>query len=131
MTEKVCQLYEEEQIGKVREGRKAIQSSKMPDLGWDATEEIEHQRKEDNTTHITEQTQEIGEIKATVPIVPETIIAIIVLILTFVETIKSYIQGILEMGKKTAHMVTIMTKTIVITTSSKASAKPTEKLHKL
>ena len=31
MTEKVCQLYEEEQIGKVRNGRKAIPYSKMPD----------------------------------------------------------------------------------------------------
>ena len=35
MTEKVCQLYEEEQIGKVREGRKAVPNSKMPELGWD------------------------------------------------------------------------------------------------
>ena len=33
ITEKVCQLYEEEQIGKVRNGRKAVPSSKMPDLG--------------------------------------------------------------------------------------------------
>ena len=38
MTEKVCQLYEEEQIGKVREGRKAVPSSKMPDVGWDLAE---------------------------------------------------------------------------------------------
>ena len=38
MTEKVCQLYEEEQIGKVREGRKAVPSSKIADLGWDITE---------------------------------------------------------------------------------------------
>ena len=38
MTKKVCQLYEEEQIGKVREGRKAVASSKMPDLGWDIAE---------------------------------------------------------------------------------------------
>ena len=38
MTEKVCQLYEEEQIGKVREGRKTVPSSKMPDLGWDIAE---------------------------------------------------------------------------------------------
>ena len=35
MTKKVCQLYKEEQIGKVREGRKAVPISKMPDLGWD------------------------------------------------------------------------------------------------
>ena len=38
MTEKVCQLYEEEQLGKMREGRKAVPSSKMPDLGWDIAE---------------------------------------------------------------------------------------------
>ena len=38
MTEKVCQLYEEQQTGKVREGRKAVPSSKMPDLGWDIAE---------------------------------------------------------------------------------------------
>ena len=73
MTEKVCQLYEEEQIGKVRNGRKAVPSSKMPDLGWDATEEIETQRKEDKTTPTTESTQEIGETEAIVHIVPEYI----------------------------------------------------------
>ena len=38
MTEKVCQLYEEEQVGKVREGRKAVPKIKMPDLGWDIAE---------------------------------------------------------------------------------------------
>ena len=38
MTEKVCKLYEEEQIGKNREGRKTVPTSKMPDLGWDIAE---------------------------------------------------------------------------------------------
>ena len=38
MTEKVCQLYEEEQIGKVREGRKIVPNNKMPDLVWDIAE---------------------------------------------------------------------------------------------
>ena len=33
MTEKVCKLYEEEQTEKTREGRKAVPTSKMPDLG--------------------------------------------------------------------------------------------------
>ena len=55
MTEKVCQLYKEEQIGKVRNGRKAIPDSKMLDLGWDATEEIETQRKENETTPTTKE----------------------------------------------------------------------------
>ena len=38
MTEKVCQFYEEEQTGKTREGRKAVPTSKMPDLRWDIAE---------------------------------------------------------------------------------------------
>ena len=36
--EKVCQLYKEEQVGKLRKGRKVVPSSKMPDLGWDIAE---------------------------------------------------------------------------------------------
>ena len=38
MTEKICQLYEEEQVGKVREGRIAVSTNKMSELGWDITE---------------------------------------------------------------------------------------------
>ena len=50
MTEKVCKLYEEEQIGKKREGRKAVPTSKMPDLGWDIAETqlIQENQKENN-----------------------------------------------------------------------------------
>ena len=33
MMEKICQLYEEEQVGKVREGKKAVPYNKMPELG--------------------------------------------------------------------------------------------------
>ena len=52
MTEKVCQLYEEEQLGKTREGRKAIPANKMPDLGWDIAETLaaEEDSKDNNTT---------------------------------------------------------------------------------
>ena len=50
MTEKVCQLYEEEQLGKIREGRKAVPTNKMPDLGWDIAETltVEEKRKENS-----------------------------------------------------------------------------------
>ena len=41
MTEKVCKLYKEEQIGKMREGRKAVPTSKMSDLGWDIADTID------------------------------------------------------------------------------------------
>ena len=40
MTEKVCQLYEEEQVAKVRNGQKAIPDNKMAE---DTTEELEVQ----------------------------------------------------------------------------------------
>ena len=76
MTEKVCQLYEEEQVGKVRNGKKAIPDSKMPDLGCDATEELE--------------VQEVSQIEHSVPIGSETILAIALLIVTFLENIKTY-----------------------------------------
>ena len=51
MTEKVCKLYEEELIGKTGEGRKAIPTSKMPDLGWDIAETqlIQENQKENNS----------------------------------------------------------------------------------
>ena len=51
MTEKVCKLYEEEQTGKTREGRKAVPTSKMPDLGWDIAETqlIQENQKENNS----------------------------------------------------------------------------------
>ena len=50
MTEKVCKLYKKEQIGKTREGRKAVPTSKMPDLGWDIAETqlIQENQKENN-----------------------------------------------------------------------------------
>ena len=49
MTEKVCKLYKEEQVGKTREGRKA---NKMPDLGWDIaeTQPLEENQKKSNMT---------------------------------------------------------------------------------
>ena len=52
MTEKVCQLYEEEQVGKTREGRKAVPANKMPDLGWDIAETqlLKENHKKSNMT---------------------------------------------------------------------------------
>ena len=51
MTEKVCQLYEEEQLGKTREGRKAVPTNKMPELGWDIVETLETQDNRQKTNN--------------------------------------------------------------------------------
>ena len=41
MPDKISQLYEEEQVNKVRSGRKAVPDSKMPHVGWDVEEQQE------------------------------------------------------------------------------------------
>ena len=43
----------------------------MPDLGWDALEEIETLGKRDRQTHTPEKTQETCETEATVQVLPE------------------------------------------------------------
>ena len=54
MTEKVCKLYEEEQIGKARQGRKAVPTNKMPDLGWDIAEtQLVQENQGNNDSHMT------------------------------------------------------------------------------
>ena len=55
MTENVYQLYEEEQTGKVKEWRKAVPSSKMPDLGWDIAET--HLQKECKQVEVQENSE--------------------------------------------------------------------------
>ena len=95
MTEKICQLYEEEQVGKVRSGRKAIPNSKMPDLGWDITEQLE--------------VQEISQTDTSVPIFPETVIAAIILIVAILINTKAYIE---EISKEIAQVTVNMTRTI-------------------
>ena len=86
MTEKICHLYEEEQVRKVREGRKAIPHNKMPGLGWDIAEtyiRTEPTPQEDTLT----ANQEIScSLKM--------IIAIAILISTLLEHIKTYTQEI-------------------------------------
>ena len=58
MTEKVCKLYEEEQTEKTREGRKAVPTSKIPDLGWDIaeTQSIQEFQKRKQPKHDTSPT---------------------------------------------------------------------------
>ena len=67
--------------------------SKMPDLGWDATEELETQDILSTTTENTEETVK------TVQVLPEMITAIAILIVTFLETLRPQLQEILQIGK--------------------------------
>ena len=85
MTEKVCKLYEEQQIGKMREGRKAVPISKMPDVGWDIAE-----------TQLIQENQKENNSSVTPPL--QTLITIIILTITI---LKQIITQINEIAKKT------------------------------
>ena len=98
MTEKVCQLYEEEQVRKTQEGRKTVPTSKMPDLGWDIAEaqlQETQEKPEDNATH-------------TAPCL-QLLITIAIIITDILEQIAVYVREVLKIIKKTAQVVKSMT----------------------
>ena len=74
-----------------------------------------HANGTDKTLHATEEleVQEVCQIKHSVPILPETIIAIAILIVTFLENIKTYPQEIPNISMKTVQVVTLTTRTII------------------
>ena len=92
MTEKVCKLYEEEQVGKTREGRKAVPTNKMPDLGWDIAE-----------TQLVQENQGNNDPHMTLPL--QALITVIIMLITSLEHITSYIKEIPKLAKKTAQTV--------------------------
>ena len=100
MTEKICQLYEEEQVNKCREGRKAIPKNKMPDLGWDIAEtQLETLDNMEKLHGPTDRTTSIS-----VPL--QTIITVTVLITAILQHITT---GIQELMRKTAQAVKFVT----------------------
>ena len=81
MTEKVCKLYEEEQTGKIREGRKAVPASRMQDLGSDITE-----------TQLIQENQKESSSNMTPPL--QTLVTIIILIIAIVKQMTTQMKEI-------------------------------------
>ena len=92
MTEKVCQLYEEEQLRKTREGRKAVPANKMPELGWDIAETLETQENRQKTINI--------------PLALRTIVTIIIIISVIVRLSTTHL-GNLALFLKEAAITTL------------------------
>ena len=92
MTEKVCQLYKEDQLGKTREGRKAVPANKMPELGWDIAETLEIQENRQKTNNI--------------PLALRTIVTIIIIISVIVRLSTTHL-GRLAMFLKVAAITTL------------------------
>ena len=96
MTEKVCKLYEEEQIGKTREGRKVVPNSKMPNLAWDIAEtQLTQEAQKENNSNITQLLQ--------------TLVTVIILIIAIV---KQTITQIKKISKKAVQAIENTTKEI-------------------
>ena len=94
MMEKVCKLYEEEQTGKTREGRKAVPNSNMPNLAWDIAE-----------TQLTEEAQKENNSNITPPL--ETLVTVIILIIA---KVKQTITQIKKIAKKAVQTIQNTTK---------------------
>ena len=92
MTDKVCQLYEEEQLGKTREGRKAVPANKIPELGWDIAETMEIKENRQKTNNI--------------PLALQTIVTIIIIISVIVRLSTTQL-GKLAMFLKEAAITTL------------------------
>ena len=103
MTDNVCQLNEEEQMGKIREGRKTEPNSKMPELGWDIAETQLQSGYE--PTGYQESTQTNSQ---QTPHPLQAIIAIAVIIATILEHIRMHIQEIPEILRKTTQAVKLV-----------------------
>ena len=92
MTEKVCKLYKEEQVGKTREGRKAVPANKMPNLGWDIAEtQLLKKNQGNNNTNMTFTLQ--------------AVITITIMLATFLEHIATYASKIPTLAEKTTQVV--------------------------
>ena len=94
MTEKVCKLYGEEQTGKTREGRKAVPTSKMPDLAWDIAE-----------TQLIQEAQKENSPNITPPL--QTLVTVIILIIAMVKQTTTQIK---EIAKKAVQVIENTTK---------------------
>ena len=94
MTEKVCQLYQEEQLGKTREGRKAVPANKMPELGWDITEALEIKENRQKTNNI--------------PLALQTVVTIIIIISVIIRLSTTQL-GKLATSLKEAAITTLKT----------------------
>ena len=92
MTEKVCQLYEEEQLGKTRKGRRAVPANKMPELGWDIAEALEIKENKHKTNNI--------------PLALQTVVTIII-IMSVIVRLSTTQLGKLAMSLKEATITTL------------------------
>ena len=92
MSEKVSQIYEEEQIDKIRNGRKAVPDNKMPNLNWNL---------ENQETAVMNEVQESWETPTKLNRTQEAFISIILFIYSILLNIQEIIVKAIETTKET------------------------------
>ena len=122
MTEKLSQIYEEEQIGKTRNGRKGVPDSKMPTLNW--TLENQKATPGEETIEEIETHRHLSKIQG-------TIICIMLFIYSFLSIIRQLVR---RRAKTTREIATQLANTSRdIRRSMRATShnfwKQCEKLH--
>ena len=97
MTDKISQIFEEEQVNKIRNGRKAVPTERVSDLAWDLT-------KQEMTHKIREQTA-VEEIRIPGRIV-ETVMRLIFFLMSIVACIQHATISVSHITRETVtHML--------------------------
>ena len=102
MTDKISQIYEEEQINKTRNGRKLVPDNKIPNLQWNLEKQGTTCKEE------VQETQEINKLNRIQEVIIYIMISIYSCILQIQNTVVQYTSSAIE----TAHNVITMTKDI-------------------
>ena len=95
MTDKISQMYEEEQINKIRNGRKLVPDNKMPNLHWN----LENQEK--TLQEEIQETQEMDRLGKAWDVIIYMIIFIYSCILQTQDTVVQYAGTVVEATKQT------------------------------
>ena len=102
MTDKISQIYEEEQINKTRNGRKLVPDNKMPKLQWNLEKRGTMHKEE------VQETQEINKLNRT----QEVIIYIMIFIYSCILQIQNTVVQYTNSAKETAQNIITTTKDI-------------------
>ena len=122
MTDKISQVYEEEQINKTRNGRKLVPDNKMPKLQWNL-EKRGTTRKEE-----VQETQEINKPNRIQEVIIYIMISIYSCILQIQNTVAQYTNSAIETAQKVIRTMKDISRTSWIKIQKEVQAKQ-EHLH--
>ena len=94
MTDKISQIYEEEQINKIRNGRKIVLDNRMPNLQWDLEKRETMRKEEVQETHEIETPSRIQEV------IIYIVISIYSCILIIQNTVVQYANSTIETAQE-------------------------------